>query len=138
MGTLADDAKVAADWIAGALKSSNYEADYSINSLKEIDRFFDEHSRDGKPTPGGLLSKSLGSRLFALGAYVGECIRRAYGGEWKGDDNDPKGEINISVCWPDGGIVWPVQRVMKRLKNGREDSIHVYGVALADHVRKQA
>jgi hypothetical protein len=62
-----------------------------------------------------------------LGAYVGEVIRRHYGGEWQGDDADPAAEINVAVRLNSGTIFWPMQRVMKRFKNGPEDGIYVYG-----------
>lgn len=95
----------------------------------------DDNVRDGSPVPGGLLSEQLGARLFALGAYVGEVIRRAGGGEWSGDDSDPEAEINVKVRFPKGGEIWPVQRIMKRYQNGQEDSIYVYGKAiLADYL----
>ena len=132
MGSLIEDTKTHADWVANALKSSGYKANFSMESLKEIDRFFDEQSHDGQPTPGGLLSEQLGSRMFALGSYVGETIRRLYGGKWVANDNDPRGEINIEFHLPDGTIMWPVQRVMKRYKNGSEDGIHVYGMVAAE------
>jgi hypothetical protein len=54
------DVAAAAEWMAKALNSSGYRADFSITSLKELDRFFDEHSSDGKPKPGGLLSEATG------------------------------------------------------------------------------
>jgi hypothetical protein len=31
---------------------------------------------------------------------------------------------------PDGSTIWPVQRVIKRFRNGPEDSIAFYGTAL--------
>ncbi len=127
MATLIEDARSSADWIARALTSSGYLANFSLASLKEIDRFFEEHSRSGEAVQGGLLSEQLGSRIFALGAYVGEVIIRAYGGQWRADDNDPQGEINIEVVLPSGAVIWPMQHVMKRFKNGREDSVYVYG-----------
>src|SRR5215216_4179026 len=100
----------AASWIADALSSSGYRADLSPQSLWEVDRFLAEQSRQGAATPGGLLAEDLGSRLFALGAYTGEVIRRSLGGEWSGDDNDPEAEINVELHLADGSIVWPVQR----------------------------
>ncbi|HEY6259124.1 MAG TPA: hypothetical protein VIY51_25385 [Xanthobacteraceae bacterium] len=130
--SIADDARSAAAWIAGALSSSGYAADFSIKSLKEIDRFFDEHAPDGKPKPGGLLSENFGNRLFSIGAYVGEVICRQTGAEWQGDDSDPDAEINVTVRLKGGQIIWPVQKVMKRLQNGAEDSIYGYGIALVD------
>lgn len=130
MATLKEDIPASAEWISTALISSGYNADFSMESLKEIERFFNEHSQEGEPVPGGLLSESLGSRMFALSSYVGEVIRRSIGGEWITDDSDPNGEINITLQLPSGGLIWPGQKVMKRLKNGPEDSIAAYGAVL--------
>lgn len=130
MGTLRQDIQQASDWIARALRSSNYRANFSSQSLWEIDLFFDDHSVNGEPKPKGLLSQDLGARLFSLGAYVGEVVRRNLGGEWQTDDADPRGEINVTLKLPDGTLIWPVQRVMKRFKNGPEDGIAAYGLGL--------
>jgi hypothetical protein len=124
---IVDDALAAAEQISRALSQSGYRADFSLESLKQIDRFFDEQVANGQPKPGGFLSQQLGARLFAIGAYVGEVIRRQNGGQWEGDDSDPQAEINISVRLKTGVTLWPVQRVMKRFKNGAEDSIWIYG-----------
>jgi hypothetical protein len=131
MGTLKEDIDDAAEWIATALSSSGYAADFTPRSLWEIDRFFDDHSHDGAPRPGGLLSEGLGSRVFALGGYVGEVIRRALGGTWVVDDESAgDAEIEIQFRLDDGSIIWPVQRVMKRYKLGPEEGIGDYGFAL--------
>src|SRR5258708_19900842 len=73
---IVSDALNSADWIAKALSSSGYRANFSLKSLKEIDRFFDEQAPGGNPKPGGLLSQNLEPRIFALGASVAEAIRR--------------------------------------------------------------
>jgi len=130
MKPIQEDIKTSADWIAKALSSSGYNADFSANSLWEIDRFFDENSKNGTAKSNGLLAKDLGSRLFSLGGYIGEVLRRNLGGEWHGDDNDPEAEINIELRFSSSSICWPVQRVMKRYKNGSEDGIVAYGLAL--------
>lgn len=124
--TLLEDLGTARDWIAKALNFSGYRADFTLESLKEIDRFFDEQNK-----PGGLLSENRGSRLFALGAYLGEVLIRTYGGEWQTDDEDPQGEVNVAVRLACGSTLWPVQRVMKRYQNGPEDGIYVYGLFAA-------
>jgi len=116
-----------ADWVSRALKSSGYRADFSPQSLWEVDRFFDENSRDGAAKPDGLLSKDLGSRIFSIGAYIGEVVRRKQGGEWIGDDNDPQAEIKVELHLPDDTRCWPVQRAMKRFRNGPEDGIAAWG-----------
>src|SRR5215475_968138 len=83
-----EDTHSAATWIAAALTGSGYRADMSPASLWDLERFFDEHASDGRARPGGLLSDDLGPRLFGLGAYLGEVIRRDLGGVWQGDDSD--------------------------------------------------
>lgn len=47
------------------------------------------------------------------------------------EDDDPDGEINIRLCLNTGSVIWPVQRVIKRFRNGAEDSIAVYAALLA-------
>jgi hypothetical protein len=124
------DAKTAASWISTALSQSGYKADFSIESLKEVDRFIEDQAPNGEPRPDWLLANNPGSRLFALGAYVGEVVLRAKAGTWEGNDKDPQAEINLSIVLEDGTRAWPVQRVMKRFENGEEDSVFAYGAAL--------
>jgi hypothetical protein len=130
VASLIEDIDAAATWIAQALQSSGYHADFTAPSLWSIDRFFDEQSDRGPAKRGGLLATDLGSRLFALGAYLGEVIRRNVGGTWHADEEDPRGEINVELVLPDGTKIWPVHRVMKRYTNGAEDGIAPYGAAL--------
>jgi hypothetical protein len=133
--SIAKDARSAAEWIAAALPSSGYLMDFSIESLKEIDRFFDEHGPQGRPRSGGLLSENFGNRIFSIGAYVGEVICRRTGAVWQGDDSDPDAEINVAVRFKRGQIIWPIQKVLKRYQNGPQDSIYGYGIALVDFQR---
>lgn len=44
------------------------------------------------------------------------------------DANDPEAEMNIAVVLASGAVMWPVQRVANRFKNGPEDGIYVYGI----------
>jgi hypothetical protein len=125
-----EDAKRAAAWIATALSSSGYRADFSPGSLWEVDRFFDEHTKNGRARPRGLLAEDLGQRIFALGAYVGEVLIRHAGATWEGDDNDPDGEVNLALRLRDGSQIWPVQRAMKRFQLGSEESIAPYASVL--------
>ena len=124
--TLMEDIPKAAKWFEEAMASSGYVLDGTLESFQELDRFIDEQKR-----PGGLLDGTVGSKLFSMGAYVGQTLIAQLGGRWETDDRDPQGEVNIAVTLS-GGTVWPVQRVMKRLSNGPEDSLYAYGAALKD------
>ncbi len=134
MAKIIDELDTQSVWIAEALRHSGYNVDFVPASLWEIDRFLEENSRNGKAIGGKLLSKDLGARIFSLGCYVGEVLRRTLGGEWHGDDADPQAEVNVELHLPDGSICWPVQRVMKRLMNGAEDSITSYGTAFGSDI----
>lgn len=119
--TLAEDIPIAADWVVKALNSSGYLADYTLESMRELDRFFDEQNG-----PGGILSRNRGTILFGLGAYVGQTAIRLHGGRWLTDDSDPEGEVNIAVELENGVTIWPVVRCMKRCRLGPEESLHAY------------
>lgn len=120
---LEDDIPIAAQWISNALQSSGYRADFTPQSISEVERFFREQTKDGEPISGGLMSQDLGSRLFALGSYCGEVLRKELGGHWQTDDNDPEGEINAALEVASGVTCWPMQRVMKRLRSSEDDLI---------------
>lgn len=114
--SLEDDIRSASEWVVNALNVSGYTADYSLESMKEVDRFFDEQSGEG-----GIISRNRGQIIFALASYIGETVIRLHGGKWSGSD-----EINMSVELDGGTVIFPTQRAMKRYRNGPEDSIYAY------------
>jgi len=131
-----DDAVLAAEQIARQLQGLGYQANWSIDSLKEIDRFIEENSSNGQPKPYSPLSRSLGLTLFALGGYTGEVIRRnSDAAHWAGDDQDPHAEMNLSIGFGNGSQIWPVQRVAKRLTGGSAESIYVYALIVTEKAK---
>lgn len=56
MTSLLDDIHTSAKWIARALNSSGYKADFTPESLRDIERFMDEHSNHGVAVAHGLLA----------------------------------------------------------------------------------
>jgi len=128
MGTLLEDIDQGAELALAIFRADKLNLDYSINSFIEIDIFFNKHISNGVVKGNRDFSNNLGATIFSIGAYVGNTlIKNVPGSIWVTDDEDPKGEINISVKFPNSGIIFPVQRVMQRYKNGEEDSIYVYG-----------
>ena len=121
--TLLGDIPKAEGWLVENMNASGYRLDGTIESFRELDRFFDEQSR-----PGGLLADGKhGSKLFAVGSYMGQVFVQQLGGAWETDDEDPEGEANIAVRLPNRSLVWPVRRAINRLRNGAEDGLYVYG-----------
>jgi hypothetical protein len=133
MASLKEDIPVYANRIAAALISDGYKIDFSIHSLLQLDQFFELHSKDGKALEGGRLSFDIGPTLFSLGCYIGEVlITHIPGAEWVTDDNDPQGDFNAMVKFPDGSVCWPMQRAIKRFKNGLSDAIYPYAYEVAE------
>lgn len=133
METLAEDIKAQSDWIVKAFKEDNWNLDYSIGSLMEIDRFIQKYTEHGRPIKGGRLSKNLGGIVFSISAYIGETlIKNVPNSKWITDDDDLNGEINITVEFGDGTTCFPGQRIIKRIQNGLEDGIYPYGHNLTE------
>jgi len=128
--SIVKDAVEAADWMAKSLAGWGYKADFSLESLKDVDRFIDEEAPDGKPKPGSHLAQQFGAQIFGLGAYVGETIRRQGEGQWEGNDRDTWPEVTLAVRLKSGTVLWPTQRVLKRLENGPENGLYPYGVVI--------
>ena len=130
--TLAEDIIKMSDWIVLAMQSSGYKLDYTIQSMKEIDRFFDEQKRNG-----GIIEKgNRGAIIFAIGSYIGETAKRLYGGDWITDDNDPKGEIKAAFKFKDGSVIYPMMKVIKRYSLGKEEEIYGYFYSVTQHISK--
>lgn len=128
MATLKEDIQAQSEWLVKAFAADGFKLDYSIASIIEVDRFFAVNMKNGQPKKAGRLhGKGFGPILFSIGSYVGETIiKNVPGSEWLTDDSDPQGELNVSLKLPDDIEMWPIQKVMKRFKNGSEDAIYPY------------
>jgi hypothetical protein len=122
---LREDIDIAGNWLIEAMRSSGYSLDYSIESIKEIERFFDENMESGKPKENGLLFDGIGKKMFAIGSYISLILYKNHGWEIITNDNDFEGEINIELT-KKGNIIFPVQKVLKRFTNGQEDNLYSY------------
>ena len=123
--TMQSDMKKSEEWILECFQSDAMKLDYTIESLKCIDIFFERNSKDGRALPGSPLNNSLGGIIFSLGCYVGSTILKHRQGKWNIDENN---EIDIEIELTDGTKLWPVKRVMKRFKLGSEENIYHYGM----------
>ena len=128
--TLQNDILVAKNWILEELKSAGYQADFTLNSLKDMDRLYAEQCN-----PEGLLGEKSGRYLFGLGVYLGEVLMQECGGEWITDEDDPKAQLNVAVKLSDETMAYPVQRTMSRFLNGESYGIYDYGAAYVENCK---
>ena len=93
--------------------------DYSEGSLEQVERllarFHDE-----------LTSANPGSKLEEMakiwGGYLGEVVRRRFGGEWS-IEKYPAGDFLIVTLNVNGARLFPSMKVHKRLTEGSSENI---------------
>ena len=91
-------------------RHAGFELGYNEQSVEWIDGFIErQRAREGFE-PGGLIN--------TLGSFLGECMCRELGGEWKFQPNE-----QLAVQFSDGNAAFPFNKAEKHFANGEEDSI---------------
>lgn len=92
--------------------------DYSVASMDLMEPELEKDQARIVAMPHGRVrDKAFLVTQNAYGAYAGEVIRRAGGGQWKRTDN------GIGVTLPGGGIAFPFNKTAKRLDGGPADTL---------------
>ena len=137
MATLKEDIVISAEWLVKAFAALDIELDYSVKSVERIETLLSEQFVDGQAIPDGLFATGLGGKLFAISSYVGEVIiKNTRATKWETDDDDPEGEVNITLISANGSAMFPAHRIMKRIQNGEEDNVYHYtALAVRDYMK---
>ena len=107
--------------------------DYSVESVKSVDALLGElHEVHAK---GNLSDKDVKIHAPRFGAYIGEVIRRGYGGTWA-IDHSVAGPGSFPLHWKSDSF--PVTWCGKRILNGEEDNVRVkFQVVTSDEYQNQ-
>ena len=101
--------------------------DYSVESLQAID------SALGHNVSTFESQEAIDCILSMFGAYLGEVIRRRIGGTWMFDEELPRMvSKNPGSSKLDGITTYPFRKVLKRLRNGEEDSVYGYALVVCN------
>lgn len=140
--SLADKMQICAisAW-AMARSQFQIELDYSEQSIHQIEQILGR-MYDQRPT--GLRKLVVGKRYAEQlpylaqiwGAYIGEVMRRAVGGQWEFAEKLYPGQEVVALKWDDENMCFPVGKVHKRLTNGPEDSVASFYRVIVD-MRKE-
>ncbi len=117
------------------------DLDFSEDSLQQVETILDGYY---KILPKGVM-RTLGQILkrgpsqeeiqrmaMVWGAYIGEVIRRHWGGEWTTESNAPVGAVlTLRVHEIE---MFPPAKAYKRLTNGPEDNIWFYYEVLKHNI----
>ncbi len=89
---------------------AGFELGFNEESVEWIDGFVErQRVREGFE-PGGMIN--------TIGSFLGECMCRELGGEWKQQSNG-----QLAVQFSSGTAAFPFNKVQKHFDNGEEDSI---------------
>lgn len=118
------------------------DLDYSEESINEVEEICSLlHKAIPKNFLGKLFKKSPSEETILqmakmLGGYIGEVIRKHYGGNWVIEDLMNEG--NVLFLNTGDMKTFPVSKVYKRLKNGPEDNVFYYYYAMTKDLQKHA
>lgn len=124
-----------------ARKYWSTELDFSPRSIEDVElilarmhdsiprKIYEKLYKRG-PTPDQMATISL-----AYGAYLGEIIRREFGGTWRNDDVN--GEPAIALVFSPQTKLFPPAKVWKRLNRGDEDNIRTFYEFYSEMLRKE-
>jgi hypothetical protein len=116
--------------VVGFAKSTfKVKLDFSEKSIKDVEKIlatlYESITPEHKPT-----CEQLQSAAMLWGSYIGEVIRRNYGGEWK--------RTSAGIIFKiDNAELYPMDKVYKRLTNGLEDNIEFYYETFKEQVLKK-
>lgn len=128
------DAKLAGWLVAqghAAVKTAKLDwkesLDFSEDSLDAIERIMSKlHARSKQTAAGeGFTEEQLTQASKMWGAYVGEVIRRRYGGQWS---TAADGVLQLALS---GYTAQPIVKVHSRIVSGPADNIRFFFAAIA-------
>lgn len=98
--------------------------DYSKNSIQIVDLLIEKLRNEGND------ERAAENEIMALGAYVGEVIKKNYGGKWTKPElaGFPKDGATYSVVFqlPNGAGINPLGRVLKYFRHGSQYSLDIF------------
>ena len=97
------------------------ELDFSDDSIRQLEEQFDAIDY---ALSGGMSDENIQLLKRVWGSYLGETIRRQYGGQWDLVSND-EGE-EVPALTRQGKSLFPHQQVSQRLTEGDQHSIWEY------------
>jgi hypothetical protein len=129
-----------AEQAVAAARAQQIELDYSEESLKQVENILerlDGPMRGGAPgaAAGAVPSDSETEDLCKMwGGYLGEVVRRRWGGEWV-LENYPGGNVLTVALSTPGGTVFPSMKIYRRLSQGAAENVWSFYCMLRDRFR---
>ena len=131
-----------AEQAVAAARALDIRLDYSEDSLQQVETIL---ARLEEPLPGGAPGAAAsavpsGAETEDLckvwGGYLGEVVRRRWGGEWV-LENYPGGNVLTVALSVPGGMVFPSMKIYRRLSQGAAENVWSFYCMMRDRFRAQ-
>ncbi|HZR27732.1 MAG TPA: hypothetical protein VFA71_03050 [Terriglobales bacterium] len=110
----------------------NVELDYTEQSLEQVEQLLGQlhdELQNGNmidsAAPPQLDQQNVDEMSRIWGGYLGEVVRRRFGGEWT-IEKYPAGDFLIVTLNVNGAKVFPAMKIHKRLTNGAADDLLLF------------
>lgn len=105
-----DELSRASDWISNFLMREGYHANYTIESLSEIDKFFKEKMN--------LVLERDDNRnfIFSISAYIGEVIRKKFNGHWELSRDIDLDDETIGIGFKNHKTIYPLNITLELIQ----------------------
>jgi hypothetical protein len=129
-----------AEQAVAAARELEIELDYSEESVKQVENILerlDGAVRGGapgaatSPTPTDSGTEDL---CKMWGGYLGEVVRRRWGGEWVLETYPGGNVLTVALSTP-GGTVFPSMKIYRRLNQGATENVWSFYCMLRDRFR---
>lgn len=128
-----------AEQAVAAARGQQIELDYSEESLKQVENLL---GRLEDPIPSEMRSPGSSAPFDAeteelckmWGGYLGEVVRRRWGGEWVLETYPGGNFLTVALSTP-GGTVFPSLKIYRRLSQGAAENVWSFYCMMRDRFR---
>ncbi len=112
----------ASDYVLAHEKSTRQKLDYGRATLKALDQILEKNYSANTLSP---------STIEEMGLYLGEVIRRTFGGEWRYNE----GFRELCISNPAEGYIFPISQIRRALEQKETDHLQSYFDSIAERAR---
>jgi hypothetical protein len=129
-----------AEQAVAAAREYQIQLDYSEESLKQAENILErlqipEDAR-GAATSAAPADADTQDLCKVWGGYLGEVVRRRWGGEWVLETYPGGNFLTVALSTP-GGTVFPSMKIYRRLSQGAAENVWSFYCMMRDRFRAQ-
>ena len=128
-----------AEQAVAAARQQEIELDYSEDSLQQVEFILGRTQHPPVGAGGGAASAAptdaeTEDLCKMWGGYLGEVVRRRWGGEWVLETYPGGNVLTVALITP-GGTVFPSMKIYRRLSQGAAENVWLFYCMMRDRFR---